>query len=117
MTTDLEVRREVSVGLVLVGLVKVVLRKRHDEVIPVILALLRRQEAVQVLQAPVLHLLAVLLWSRDEERVHPEVEHLVLVQRGSQNVDSELTENISSHNKKKATLPYILDTECSISIE
>lgn len=88
----LEVWREVAVSFVFIGLVQVVLGERQDEVVPVafpaaVPALSARRLtlapllALHVVHRPVLHLVPAVLWSRDEEGVHPEVEHFVLKAR------------------------------------
>lgn len=82
----LEVRGEVPVGLVLVGLVQVVLGQREDQVVSVVGFASRRHRGLRrpVKQLPgcpraaVLHPLRDFLRTRDEEGVDPEMKHLLL---------------------------------------
>lgn len=83
----LEVRGEVLVGLVFVGFVQVVLGQSEDQVVSVVGFSSHHHPQVLVcsvgllLQRPsaaVLQFVWVLLWPWDEERVDPEVEHLIL---------------------------------------
>lgn len=82
MTPHLEVGREVPVGLVLVGFVQVVLGQSENEVVS--LGAFDPRQNTKLLQVPqcryaaILQLVEVLLWCWDEERVHPEMEHLFL---------------------------------------
>lgn len=82
----LEVRGEVPVGLVLVGLVQVVLGQREDQVVSVVGFASRRHQGLRrpvkqlsgCPRAAVLHPLRDFLRTRDEEGVDPEMEHLLL---------------------------------------
>lgn len=87
MQRYLKVWGEVSVGLVLVGLIQVVLGQRENQEVSVVAVSSRYRPQVllhsvgrfpQRPSAAVLQPVQVLLWARDEERVHPEVEHLFL---------------------------------------
>ncbi len=83
----LEVRGEVPVGLVFVGLVQVVLGQSENQVVSVVGFSSRHHPRVLVCSvgrfsrrpgAAVLQFVEVLLRPRDEEGVDPKVEHLFL---------------------------------------
>lgn len=107
----LEVWREVAVGFILIRLVQVVLIERQDEVVPVPVAFPAAVPALCVLwlaltrparlafcivHRPVLHPVPALLWSRDEEGVHPEVKHFVLERQQSEQNKMRPGENQTS---------------------
>lgn len=91
----LEVWGEVLVGLVFVGFVQVVLGQSENQVVSVVSFSSHHHPRVLVcsvdsfLQSPsaaVFQFVWVLLWARDEERVDPEVEHLILKGRRQEKV-------------------------------
>ena len=95
----LEVWREVPVGFVFVCFVQVVLGERQDEVIAAVCLLRGLKNLPFPRQAPVLHLLKVLLRPRDEEGVHPKVEHLILTDKSAGSLYSH-----ASHVQQKIML-------------